>query len=147
MNEVAMLQNYLLIGAVLFGVGMIGLMVRRNLIVMFLSAEMMLQGVTVSLVAWGRYHNDWGGQSLALFVLAVAACEAGLALALFLMLFHKGGSLDVTLWQDLREDNQPAYVDQQVPEPVEEIRRWPKLTPAGIEPETDPEKERHRSHV
>ncbi len=147
MNELALLQNYLLVGAVLFGVGMIGLMVRRNLIVMFLSAEMMLQGVTVSLVAWGRYHNDWGGQSLALFVLAVAACEAGLALALFLMLFHQGGSLDVTLWQALREDNLPPFVDRQVPEPAEEKVSWPQLTPAGIEPDRDPEKELHRTHV
>ena len=58
------------------------------MIVMFLSAEMMLQGVSVSLVAWGRFHNDWGGQMLVIFIITVAACEAAIALALVLMLFH-----------------------------------------------------------
>ena len=53
---------------------------------MFLAAEMMLQGVSVSLVAWGRYHNDWGGQVLVIFILTVAACEAAIALALVLAL-------------------------------------------------------------
>ena len=48
----------------------------------------MLQGVSLSLVAWGRYHNDWGGQMLVLFIIAVAACEAAIALALILMLFR-----------------------------------------------------------
>ena len=56
---------------------------------MFLSAEMMLQGVSVSLVAWGRFHNDWGGQMLVIFILTVAACEAAIALALVLMLFQQ----------------------------------------------------------
>ena len=61
MNEVALLQNYLLIGALLFFMGMVGFLVRRNMIVVFLCVEMMLQGVSMSLVAWGRYHMDWGG--------------------------------------------------------------------------------------
>ncbi len=61
MSELALLQNYLIVGAFLFGIGAIGFVVRRNMIVMFLCAEMMLQGVSLSLVAWGRYHNDWGG--------------------------------------------------------------------------------------
>ena len=57
----------------LFAIGMIGFVVRRNMIVVFLCAEMMLQGVSISLVAWGRYHMDWGGQMLVLFIIAVAA--------------------------------------------------------------------------
>ena len=57
MNEIALLQNYLIVGGLLFGVGLVGLMARRNLIVMFLAAELMLQGVSLSLVAWGRYHT------------------------------------------------------------------------------------------
>ena len=78
------------------------------MIVMFLCAEMMLQGVSVSLVAWGRYHNDWGGQMLVIFIITVAACEAAIALALILMLFQRTGKLDIAAWQDLREENQPA---------------------------------------
>lgn len=89
MHELALLQNYLIVGGILFAIGLIGFLVRRNMIVMFLSAEMMLQGVSVSLVAWGRFHNDWGGQSLTLFIIAVAACEAGIALALILSLAYR----------------------------------------------------------
>ena len=76
MNEAALLQNYLVVAGLLFGIGLIGFMVRRNMIVMFLCAEMMLQGVSLSAVAFGRYHNDWGGQMLVIFIIAVAAAEA-----------------------------------------------------------------------
>ena len=63
-HEIVLLNNYLLVGAVLFGVGLIGFVCRRNMIVMFLSAEIMLQGVSLSLVAWSRFHNDFGGRML-----------------------------------------------------------------------------------
>ena len=62
---------------------------------MFLSAEMMLQGVALNLVAFARYHGNLHGQVFALFILTVAACEAGIALALILMLYRRGKSLDV----------------------------------------------------
>ncbi len=78
MNEAALLQNSLLLGAALFSIGLVGFLCRRNMIVMFLCAEMMLQGVSVSLVAWGRWHNNWDGQVLVIFILTVAACEAAL---------------------------------------------------------------------
>ena len=147
MNETALLQNYLIVGALLFGIGMIGFMARRNLIVMFLCAELMLQGVSISLVAWGRFHNDWGGQMFVIFIIAIAACEAAIALALTLVLFQRAGNLDVAFWQKLREDNLPEYVDQEVPEPVDDIDKWPVLTPAGPRPEIDPQDTRYRSHV
>ena len=147
MNETALLQHYLLIGAILFGIGLIGFVVRRNVIIMFLCAEMMLQGVSMSLVAWGRYHGNWDGQSLALMILAVAACEAGIALALIIVLCQRGGSLDIVLWQQLREEDQPAYVDREIPEDEETTVEWPRLTPAGVEPEIDIEQQMHRSHV
>src|SRR5262245_3446625 len=131
MHDVAMLNNYLVVGAILFAVGLVGFVVRRNMIVMFLCAEMMLQGVSVSLVAWGVYHGDWGGQMLVVFIITVAACEAAIALALVLMLFKKTGRLDITVWQDLREEGQPAFVDHEVPEDRADDRAWPRLTPAG----------------
>ena len=120
MNELALLQNYQLISALLFGIGLVGFLVRRNMIVMFLCAELMLQGVSLSLVAFSRYHNDWGGQMLVIFIIAVAACEAGIALALILMLFHRKRALDISLWQALREEDQPPFVDHEVPEELEE---------------------------
>ena len=68
---------------------MIGFLSRRNMIVMFLSAEIMLQGVSLSLVAWSRFRNDFGGQMLVVFIIAVAACEAAVALALVVTLFRR----------------------------------------------------------
>ncbi|HEX4146132.1 MAG TPA: NADH-quinone oxidoreductase subunit NuoK [Pirellulales bacterium] len=148
MDEIALLQNYLIVGALLFGIGLIGFFSRRNMIVMFLAAEMMLQGVSVSLVAWGRYRNDWGGQILVIFILTVAACEAAIALALVLALYQRSGSLDITHWHRLREENRPNYIDLEVPEVADTPPQvWPHLTPAGIEPKLDREEASHRSHV
>ncbi len=147
LSEIHLLQNYLLIGAILFGVGLVGFLARRNMIVMFLAAEMMLQGVSVSLVGWGRFHNDWGGQMLVIFILTVAACEAAIALALIQMLFQSGGNLDIALWQRLREENQPAYVDREIPEDFDPKQIFPTLTPAGIDPHIREEETIHRSHV
>ena len=72
----ANLESYLIVGAVLFVLGMVGFLTRRNLIIMFLSAEMMLQGVAVNLVAFAKFRGNLGGQVLVLFILTVAACEA-----------------------------------------------------------------------
>jgi len=148
MDEQALLESYLVVGALLFGIGLVGFCSRRNMIVMFLAAEMMLQGVSLSLVAWGRYHNNWGGQMLVIFILTVAACEAAIALAVVLSLFHKNGSLDIALWQNLREDNQPAHADRD----ADELRalpetQWPTLAPAGIEPDHDLDEVLHRTHI
>ncbi len=148
MNETALLENYLIVGAMLFSLGMVGFLCRRNMIVMFISAELMLQGVSVSLVAWGRFHNDWGGQILTILIITVAACEAAIALALLLMLFRQSGNLDIAIWQSLRESDQPRFVDHVLPEPLpEEPRAWPELPPAGVEPDSDEEEIQHRSHV
>jgi NADH-quinone oxidoreductase subunit K len=117
------------------------------MIVMFLCAEMMLQGVGVSLVAWGRWHNNWDGQVLVIFILTVAACEAAIALALFLMLFQRRGNLDIAAWDELRESNLAAYADEELPEVAQPQKQWPELTPAGIEPKIEEEEITHRSYV
>lgn len=133
-----MLLNYLLIGAVLMALGMLGFLSRRNLIVMFLSAEMMLQGTALTLVAFGRYHGNWTGQIFTIVILTVAACEASIALALVLILYNRRSSLDVSLWQELREPGQPAVIDaesESVPEPVSAgTESYPHLVTAGVEP-------------
>lgn len=147
MAEVNLLYNYLIVGALLFGIGLVGFLTRRNMIVMFLAAEMMLQGVSVTLIAFGRYHNDWGGQMLVIFILTVAACEAGIALALVQMLFRRGGNLDIALWQNLREANQPRYIDREIPADEDVKQTFPKLTPAGIDPKIKEEDVAHRTHV
>lgn len=147
-NELALLHNYLLVGAALFGIGLVGFLSRRNMIVMFLAAEMMLQGISVSLVAWSRFRNDFGGQMLVIFIIAVAACEAAIALAMITTLFRRGGRLDIADWQALREANQPAFHEEPLPEdPADRPPQWPHLPPAGIQPEVSPEETEFRPQV
>jgi NADH-quinone oxidoreductase subunit K len=139
------LESYLLVGAVLFALGMVGFLTRRNLIILFLSAEMMLQGVAINLVAFARFRGDLGGQVLVLFILTVAACEAAIALALILMLYRSKKSLDVSVWQELREPDIEADVDEEpldVPEPQQDFQH---LTPAG--PAPAPKEPQEVSHV
>ena len=132
------LRNYLLVGAALLVLGMIGFLARRNLIVMFLSAEMMLQGTALTLVGFGRYYGNWTGQVFTIVILTVAACEASIALALILVLFNRRSSLDVTLWQEIREPGQPLVADAAgEAEPLVAVagpESYPHLTPSGIEP-------------
>ncbi len=146
-HEIALLYDYLAVGAVLFGVGLVGFLSRRNMIVMFLAAEMMLQGVSVSLVAWSRFHNDFGGQMLVIFIIAVAACEAAIALAMILTLFQRNGKLDIAAWQALREANQPSFQEEELPPPAGRAPAWPRLTPAGVPPEIPKDEIERRRHV
>jgi NADH-quinone oxidoreductase subunit K len=147
MNQLALLQNALVVGAVLFALGLVGILARRNLIVMFLSAELMLQGVSVSLVAWSRFHGDWGGQVLVIFVLTVAACEAAVALVLVLQAFARTGRLDAAAWQSLREDNLARAVDRELPAIDAVAPTFPRLTPAGVRPAADEDELLEREHV
>jgi NADH-quinone oxidoreductase subunit K len=129
-----MLHNYLIVGAAIFALGMIGFLARRNLIIMFLSAETMLQGVALNLTAFARFRGNLQGQGFTLFILTVAACEAAVALALILMLYRRRKSLDVSLWQELREPGQEPIVDEEALPPPPPPAALPHLTPAGHEP-------------
>lgn len=96
------LSHFLMTGAVLFVLGVVGFLSRRNLIVMFLCTEMMLQGVAITLVAFGRLHLNTTGQTFVIFVLTIAAAEAALALGLVVLLFRRGHTLDAMTWTRLR---------------------------------------------
>lgn len=128
------LHNYLIVGAILFALGMIGFLTRRNMILMFLSVEMMLQGVALNLVAFARFRGNLEGQAFVLFLIAVAACEAAVALVLFLMLYRSRRTLDVSIWQDLREPDQEPIIDEEPLPPPPPEEPLPRLTPAGREP-------------
>jgi len=148
MVEMQLLYNYLVVGALLFGIGLIGFLSRRNMIIMFLAAEMMLQGVSLSLVAWSHFHNDLGGQVLVVFIIAIAACEAAIALALVLVMFERRGNLDIAAWHSLREANQAPFEDTPMAsDPSDEPKKWPHLAPAGIVPGPEPEQELYRGKI
>lgn len=96
------LSVYILTGAILFALGVIGLLTRRNLIIMFLSTEIMLQGAILNLIGFGVAHEELTGQAFAMFLVVIAAVEAGLALGLVVLLFRRRNTLDAEAWQTLR---------------------------------------------
>ena len=96
------LQHYLAVGAIMFAIGLIGFMARRNMIVMFLCTELMFQGVAINLVAFAHYHGNLAGQAFVIFLLVIAAAEASLALGLVVLLFRQKNTLDADAWKELK---------------------------------------------
>jgi NADH-quinone oxidoreductase subunit K len=86
---------YLLLAAVLFCVGIVGALTRRNGIAIFLSIELMLNAANLTLVAYSRMLGDQAGQMVVFFTLAVAAAEAAVGLALFIAIFRLRRTIDV----------------------------------------------------
>jgi len=80
---------FLALGAVLFAVGAVGLLVRRNVLVMFMCIELMLNAANLTLVTFARMLNDVGGQALVFFVLVVAAAEVVVGLGLVVAIFRR----------------------------------------------------------
>lgn len=127
--------NYLVVGSILFVLGIIGFMTRRNLITMMLSAELMLHGVSLNLVAFSNFHQNFQGQAFTAFILTVAACEAGIALALILTLYHRTKSLDINYWSNLGEaEIESSYEEEPAVPTAVPAQEFPHLTPAGRRP-------------
>ncbi len=81
------LDWYIGLSAVIFVIGMIGFLIRKNIIIMLMSIELMLNSVNISLVAFSHYLQDLRGQILVFFIIAVAAAEAAIGLAILVALF------------------------------------------------------------
>ncbi len=94
--------EYIILGAILFALGLVGFLARRNLIVIFLSTEIMFQGVLLNAVAFSGLHKNIQGQAFGLFLLVIAAVEAGLALGLVVLLYRRRGTLDAEAWSMMR---------------------------------------------
>ena len=82
------LEWYLALSAVIFSIGAVGFMIRRNLIVMLICIELMLNAVNISLIAFSHYMQDLRGQVLVVFIITVAAAEAAIGLAILVSLFR-----------------------------------------------------------
>jgi NADH-quinone oxidoreductase subunit K len=89
------LHWYIGLSAVLFGVGMVGFLSRRNVIMMLISLEIMLNAVNVSLAAFSHYMQDMRGQVFVIFVISVAAAEVAIGLALIIALFRNKPTVNV----------------------------------------------------
>ncbi|MDZ4848030.1 MAG: NADH-quinone oxidoreductase subunit NuoK [Pirellulaceae bacterium] len=130
-------QLLLLFGAVMFTIGMVGFLTRRSIILMFLSLEMMLAGVSINLIAFSKQHHNYQGQVLAIMVLTVAACEAAIALAMVVSLYRRKATLDINVWSDVNETPSPPVSEPRIVI-VEETIEYPTLTPAGLDPSVSP---------
>lgn len=89
------LNWYIWLSGVLFTIGMAGFLMRRNIIIMFISIELMLNAVNISLVSFSHFLRDMAGQVLALFVIAVAAAEAAIGLGIIIALFRNKATVHV----------------------------------------------------
>ena len=97
--------QFLVLSAALFSIGIYGVLIRRNAVLVLLSVELMLAAVNINFVAFGRYFADSvaGGQIFALFIITVAAAEVGIGLGIVLLIFRNRASanideLDVLKW-------------------------------------------------
>jgi len=89
------LNNYLILSAILFSIGTIGVLTRRNAIVIFMCVEMMLNAVNLTFIAFSRYLGNIDGQIFVFFVMTVAAAEAAVGLALMIAFYKNRESIDV----------------------------------------------------
>lgn len=96
------LSHYLIVSAILFALGAAGVFLRRNLITILLSVEIMLNAVNLSFVAFGRHAGDVDGQIITFFVMTVAAAEAAVGLALVVALFRHRESLNPDAFTSLK---------------------------------------------
>ena len=94
--------NYVLLSALLFSIGAIGVLVRRNAIIVFMSVELMLNAANLAFVAFARMNGNLDGQVMVLFIITVAACEAAVGLAMVIALFRKYGTVDTNFLRMLR---------------------------------------------
>jgi len=93
---VAPLSHYLAVSAILFVIGTVGVLFRRNAIIIFMCVELMLNAVNLTLIAFAQFLGDQTGQILVFFVMTVAAAEAAVGLAIIIALFRNKQTVDVT---------------------------------------------------
>ena len=89
------LNQFLLLAAAIFCIGVYGVLARRNGIMVLMSVELVLNAVNINLVAFGAFRHDITGQVFALFVIAIAAAEVGVGLAIVLLIFRNRADIDL----------------------------------------------------
>jgi len=89
------LNQFLLLAAILFCIGVYGVLARRNAVLVLMSIELILNSVNINLVAFGAFHGNLSGEVFALFIIAVAAAEVGIGLAIVLLIYRNRRSIDL----------------------------------------------------
>jgi NADH-quinone oxidoreductase subunit K len=93
---------YVLLSAVLFSIGVLGVMIRRNAIIVFMCVELMLNAVNLLLTTFSTLHGDPGGQVMVFFIMAVAAAEVAVGLAILVMIYNNIRSVDIRSLKSLK---------------------------------------------
>jgi NADH-quinone oxidoreductase subunit K len=96
------LQHYVWLSSILFSIGVMGVLFRRNAIVIFMCVELMLNAVNLLLVAFSRFWSDEGGQVFVFFIMAVAAAEVAVGLAILMMVYRNTKSTDIDFLNRLK---------------------------------------------
>ena len=97
------LSHYLILGAILFAISVIGIFLnRRNVLIMLMAIELMLLAVNLNFIAFSRFLGDTAGQVFVFFILTVAAAESAIGLAILVLLFRNIGSIDIEEMGKLR---------------------------------------------
>ncbi len=96
------INHYLILSAVLFVLGMLGVLLRRNAIVILMSIELMLNAVNVSFIAFSRYAGNIDGQVMVFFVMTIAAAEAAVGLALAVTIFKKFKEVNIRFFEHMK---------------------------------------------
>lgn len=97
------LQWYLMLAAALFGIGLVGVLIKRNALVVMMSIELMLNAANLTFLAFARQQGAIGGHAIAFFVIAVAAAEAAVGLAIIIAIFRTRGTVNMDEVRELRE--------------------------------------------
>lgn len=96
------LNHYILLSAIIFSIGVIGVLIRRNAIVIFMSVELMLNAVNLLLTAFSVYRGDASGQVFVFFIMALAAAEVAVGLAIIVMIYRNTNSIDINVLNRLK---------------------------------------------
>lgn len=97
------LNHFLALSAILFAIGIFGVLLRRNLIAILISIEILLNAILINFIAFARFNNNVQGDIFALFTIAIAAAEVGIGLAIFLNIFRHNNKVVVEVLRDLKQ--------------------------------------------
>lgn len=96
------LNHYIILSSILFSIGVMGVLIRRNAIIIFMSVELMLNSVNLLLTAFSVYRGDATGQVFVFFIMALAAAEVAVGLAIIVMIYRNTNSVDINVLNRLK---------------------------------------------
>jgi len=96
------LTHYLVLSAILFAIGLVGVIRRKNLLLLFFSTEILLNSANIGFAAVSKFYGDLTGQMFAFFIIAVAASEVAVGLGLLVLWYRKNGTIDLDTMQEMK---------------------------------------------